>query len=111
MPCAGTARRWAAAASQAHVCPAAPRHICTQPTSYYRDSHAAPAPETRTRLLIDPHSGLVVRHEDEWQNVPTLHLPLAWRRLNGLCMGLMWRMLGWQRELAEAERRCAAAWE
>ncbi|PSC74970.1 putative sodium metabolite cotransporter chloroplastic [Micractinium conductrix] len=67
--------------------------------------------ETRTRLLIDPHSGLVVRHEDEWQNVPTLHLPLAWRRLNGLCMGLMWRMLGWQRELAEAERRCAAAWE
>jgi hypothetical protein len=63
---------------------------------------------TTTRLLLDPRTGLVLRHEDTWHNKRRLHLPLAMRRLNSLCTNVVYRLLGWGRELAAAEQRWAA---
>ncbi len=41
----------------------------------------------------------VIKHEDVWHNVPTPRLPLLWRRLNAGCTNMLFRWLGWNREL------------
>ncbi|KAI7845114.1 hypothetical protein COHA_001319 [Chlorella ohadii] len=61
--------------------------------------------EATTALLVDPRTGQVLRHEDYWQHHPPVRLPMAWRRLNCLCVTAVHRLLGWGRELREAEAR------
>ncbi|PRW60839.1 hypothetical protein C2E21_0880 [Chlorella sorokiniana] len=61
--------------------------------------------EATTTLLLDPRTGQVVQHEDYWQHHPPVRLPMAWRRLNCLCVTAVHRLLGWGRELREAEAR------
>ena len=39
------------------------------------------------------------------QHHPPVRLPMAWRRLNCLCVTPVHRLLGWGRELREAEVR------
>lgn len=39
------------------------------------------------------------------QHHPPVRLPMAWRRLNCLCVTTVHRLLGWGRELQEAEAR------
>lgn len=39
------------------------------------------------------------------QHHPPVRLPMAWRRLNCLCVTAVHRLLGWGRELREAEAR------
>ncbi|KAL4447622.1 hypothetical protein ABPG75_004841 [Micractinium tetrahymenae] len=64
--------------------------------------------ETTTRLLLDPRTGQVVRHEDTWENKPlAIRLPLAWRRLNSICQNGVYRLLGWGRVLQAAEAHVA----
>lgn len=39
------------------------------------------------------------------QHQPPVRLPMAWRRLNCLCVTSVHRLLGWGRELRDAEVR------
>ena len=63
-----------------------------------------------TTLLVDPRTGLVLRHEDSWVHHPPVRLPLAWRRLNCACSNAVYRLLGWERELRVAEAH-KPSWE
>ncbi|KAL4428701.1 hypothetical protein ABPG77_009807 [Micractinium sp. CCAP 211/92] len=69
--------------------------------------------ETTTRLLLDPRTGQVVRHEDSWENKPAaIVLPMAWRRLNAFCQNGVYRLLGWGRVLQAAEAHAArGSWD
>lgn len=57
-----------------------------------------------TTLLVDPRTGLVLRHEDIWAAPhAAIHLPRTLRRLNCLCSNAVYRLLGWEAELQAAE--------
>lgn len=54
----------------------------------------------------------VVWHEDRWENKPAIVLPMAWRRLNAICQGCVYRLLGWEAVLQAAEARLArSSWD
>lgn len=64
-----------------------------------------------TCLLLDPRTARVVRQEERWafEGRPALRLPLAWRKLNCTCSNAMYRLLGWERQLRDAEAAAARA--
>ena len=60
--------------------------------------------EATVSLVVDPASGQVLRQEDVWHAPVVPALPRQLRRFNAAATNSVFRLLGWEKELEQAEK-------